>query len=207
MFKYNGGHLEVITGPMFAGKTEELIRRLTRAEIAGQDIIAFKPLLDDRYKREKIVSHNGNEIESFIIDNVVEIYAKTFEESKKSYDVVAIDEVQFFEDKTLITVLEMMVTKGVRIIMTGLDTDFRGKPFPMMEKLLCRAERVDKLTAICHKCGSIATKTQRLIDGEPADYDEPTIKVGGKEVYEARCRECHEIDFNKFIQALNTSRR
>ena len=196
MYKYNGGHIEVITGPMFAGKTEELIRRLTRAEIANQDIIVFKPYIDDRYSKEKVVTHSGKEIESKVIKILEDIM---LEVDHKDYDIVAIDEVQFFTMKdfhnnlNIVKLIEHMADSGIRIITTGLDTDFKGEPFDITTQLMGRAEKIDKLTAICNECGTPATRTQRFIDGEPAHKDDPVILVGGEEEYEARCRKHHIV--------------
>jgi thymidine kinase len=196
MYKYNHGTIEVICGCMFAGKTEELIRRLTRAEIANQKIVVFKPFIDNRYSKQKIVSHSGKEIESKIVKILEDIM---LEVDHKDYDVVAIDEVQFFTMKdfynnlNIIDLINHMSNSGIRVIVTGLDTDFKGDPFDITAQLMARAEKVDKLTAICNKCGRPATRTQRFIDGEPAYRDDPVILVGGEDEYEARCREHHIV--------------
>lgn len=184
---HSNGRIEVITGPMFAGKTEELIRRLTRAQYANQKIIVFKPEIDNRYSDNKVVSHNGKEIDCIVTDKIDQLH-----EIINSYDVVAIDEVQFF-DISIIKDIKTLADSGIRVIVTGLDTDFRGEPFGIMRDLICIAEKVDKLTAICTQCGKLATRTQRIINGKPAKYTDPVVLIGAKEAYEARCRECHEV--------------
>lgn len=183
------GWLEVITGNMYAGKTEELLRRVKRIEYAKKSIIVFKPKIDDRYSSSEVVSHNNCRANSIAISNAKELLENLPE--KLPY-AIAIDEVQFF-DKDLVDAIEMLADKGVRIIVAGLDCDFRGEPFGIMPELLSRAEYVSKLFAICQVCGAPATRTQRLIDGKPASYDDPVILVGAKEQYEARCRHCHVV--------------
>lgn len=184
----NHGWIEVVVGPMYSGKSEELIRRLRRAQIAKQKIQVFKPAIDNRYSIEEVVSHSGNKIRAYNIRNSNDIH-KFLEEDTK---VVAIDEVQFLDDG-VVDVCRELADKGLRVIAAGLDMDFRGEPFGPTPKLLAIAEFVDKLTAICVKCGSPATRTQRLINGKPASYSDPTILVGAKESYEARCRQHHEV--------------
>lgn len=184
------GSIEVICGPMFSGKSEELIRRIRRTKIANQEIIVLKPSLDDRYGKEVISSHNGDSIEAYVMKD----YNKdemTFPPQIYNADVIAVDEVQFFND-SIVDYCEEFADNGKRVITAGLDTDFRGEAFETMEKLLPVADFIDKL-AICVECGGTATKTQRLVNGEPASYDEPQILVGEKESYEARCRNCHEV--------------
>lgn len=188
------GWIEVITGSMFAGKTEELIRRIKRIEYAHKEIIVFKPTIDNRYSDNEVVSHANKRTKSVNARTSSDIMK--YLEGKNPY-AIAIDEVQFF-DKGIIQVCEECANKGVRVIVAGLDKDFRGEPFGVMPYLLSRAEYVTKLMAICQKCGEPATRTQRLIDGRPADYNDPIILVGAKESYEARCRHCHEVPNKKY---------
>jgi thymidine kinase len=186
--RYDGGWIEMVCGSMFSGKTEELIRRLVRAEIAQQKVQVFKPKLDNRYQADKVSSHSGTYFEATVVEGAAEI-AEHLEEDT---NVVAIDEVQFF-DWTVAELCEKLASEGRRVILAGLDMDFRGEPFGPMPLLMAQAEGVDKLQAICMVCGSPASRTQRLIDGRPAHYDDPVIMVGASEVYEARCREHHEV--------------
>ena len=190
--KHHQGRLEVITGPMFCGKTDELLRRLRRAIIAKQKIQVFKPGFDIRYSSEKVTSHAGNEYDAYPLDNISEV--QTF--LKDDVTLVAIDEAQFF-GKEIIDVVQQLVEKGIRVIVAGLDMDFRGEPFGLMPVLLAQAEIVDKLHAICMACGEEATRTQRLVDGSPAYYDDPIIIVGASEMYEARCRIHHQVPRGK----------
>lgn len=183
------GWIEVITGPMFAGKSEELIRRLKTLLYAKMHIAAFKPIIDNRYNKSDISSHDGSTYKSIAIKNANEIYNYI----DKVTSVVAIDEGQFF-DADLIKVAEDLADKGKRVIIAGLDTNFRGEPFGPMAGLLARAEFVTKLSAACTICGLAATRTQRLIEGRPAKYSDPIIMVGAKEAYEARCRQHHVVD-------------
>ncbi|HEY64361.1 MAG TPA: thymidine kinase [Caldilineae bacterium] len=183
------GWIELICGSMFSGKTEELLRRVRRAEIARQKVQLFKPSLDDRYGLTRIASHNGMARENVtVVQNAREILEKL----EPGTTVVAIDEVQFF-DWTIAEVCNKLADRGIRVICAGLDMDFRGEPFGPVPLLMAQAEYVDKLHAICVRCGAEASRTQRLIDGRPARYDDPTILVGANEVYEARCRHCHEV--------------
>ncbi len=190
--KHNQGRLEVITGPMFCGKTDELLRRLRRAIIAKQKIQVFKPGFDIRYSNEKVTSHAGNEYEASPLENITEISALLLND----VTLVAIDEAQFF-DEDIIPVVQDLVERGFRVIVAGLDMDFRGEPFGQMPKLLAQAEIVDKLHAICMVCGEEATRTQRLVNGNPAYYDDPIIIVGASEMYEARCRMHHQVPSEK----------
>jgi thymidine kinase len=190
--RYDGGWIELICGSMFSGKTEELIRRLVRAEIARQKVQVFKPALDKRYKVNKVSSHSGKYYEATVVKDAAHITALLAED----VDVVAIDEVQFF-DWTVAELCERLANQGRRIILAGLDMDFRGEPFGPMPLLMAQAEQVDKLQAICMVCGAPASRTQRLIDGRPANYDDPIIMVGASEVYEARCRQHHEVPGHK----------
>ena len=182
------GWIEVITGCMFAGKTEEFLRRIRRLEYAKKNVLVFKPLLDTRYSSEEIVSHNNERTKSIGISKSNDI----LDYLDDDIYAVAIDEVQFL-DRAVVSICEKMANQGIRVIVAGLDTDFRGEPFGVMPELMTRAEFVTKLNAICQVCGALATKTQRLIDAVPARYEDPIILVGAKEQYEARCRHCHEI--------------
>ena len=182
------GRIEIICGSMFSGKTEEMIRRLRRAVIARQQVQAFKPVIDSRYHVEKVTSHDGLHFQAQPISQSSDILAAVDAET----DVVAIDEVQFF-DSDIIMVCETLADRGKRVICAGLDQDFRGLPFGAMPELLARAEDVSKLHAICVICGEDASRTQRLIEGQPAAFDDPVVLVGAAEVYEARCRKCHQI--------------
>ena len=181
-----GGWLEVICGPMFSGKSEEMIRRLRRAEIAGQRVVIFKPRIDDRYDAADVVSHAGVRMRAVAVDGVAELVARS-----AGHDVVGIDEVQFF-DGAIVEASLGLADRGVRVVVSGLDQDFRRLPFGVMPELLAHAEFVDKLQAVCHRCGGTATTTQRLVDGRPAPYSGDTVVVGAAEQYEARCRDCHE---------------
>ena len=181
-----GGWLEVICGPMFCGKSEEMIRRLRRAEIAGQRVVIFKPRIDDRYDAADVVSHAGARMRAVPVSSVAQLV-----ERANGFDVVGIDEVQFFEHTIVVTALRL-AESGVRVVVAGLDQDFRRLPFGPMPELLSHAEFVDKLQAVCHRCGGPATTTQRLVDGSPAPYSGDTVLVGAAEQYEARCRGCHE---------------
>jgi thymidine kinase len=186
--KHHQGRLEVITGPMFCGKTDELLRRLRRAIIAKQKIQVFKPGFDIRYSSEKVTSHAGNEYNAHPVENISEVPTLLLDD----VTLVAIDEAQFFGEK-IIDVIQALVDKGIRVIVAGLDMDFRGEPFGQMPVLLAQAEFVDKLHAICMVCGEEATRTQRLVDGKPAYYNDPIIIVGASEMYEARCRIHHQV--------------
>jgi thymidine kinase len=181
-----GGWLEVICGPMFSGKSEEMIRRLRRAEIAGQRVVIFKPVIDDRYDATDVVSHAGARMRAVPISSASEIAA-----GAQGFDVVGIDEAQFLGEGVVGTALDL-ADRGVRVVVAGLDQDFRRLPFGPMPELLAHAEFADKLQAVCHRCGGPATTTQRLVDGEPAPYSGDTVVVGAAEQYEARCRGCHE---------------
>ena len=188
------GWIEVICGSMFAGKTEELCRRIRRIQYAKKDYVVFKPVIDNRYSKEEVVSHNNTRVKSINVSTSDDI--RRYLEGKKLPYAIAIDEVQFF-DSGVVGLCEDLANNGVRVICAGLDKDFRGEPFGVMPELLARAEEVTKLNAICQKCGAIATRTQRIIDGKPAYYEDPVIVVGAKECYEARCRHCHEVPHRK----------
>ena len=185
----NHGYIEVVIGPMYSGKSEELIRRLKRAKIAKQNVVVFKPLIDDRYSKEDVVSHSGYTINAIPIKDSSEIEKYISEETQ----VVGIDEVQFFDDEVVNMAIKL-ADKGIRVIAAGLDMDFKGEPFGPTPRLLAVAEFVDKIQAICSVCGQPATRSQRLINGKPAKYDEPIIQVGAVESYEARCRKCHIVE-------------
>ena len=183
------GWVEVITGVMFSGKSEELIRRARRALIAGRRVQLFKSILDDRYGGQfRISSHDGRQIDAEPISHSKQIEEKVLVDS----EVVAIDEAQFLDDG-ICEVVQALADAGKRVILVGTDMDFRGRPFGPMGSLLARADEIDKLNAICVVCGDPATRNQRLIDGKPAPADAPVIFVGGSESYEARCRSCHDV--------------
>ncbi|WP_435958430.1 thymidine kinase [Bacillus velezensis] len=182
------GWLELICGSMFSGKSEELIRRVKRATYAKQEVKVFKPAIDNRYSEEAVVSHNGTSMTSHFISSSAEIW----DHISESTDVIAVDEVQFFGE-SIIGDLSSLADKGYRVIAAGLDMDFRGEPFGVVPNLMAVAESVTKLQAVCSVCGSPASRTQRLIDGKPASYDDPVILVGASESYEARCRHHHEV--------------
>lgn len=187
-FRGSDGWIEVICGSMFAGKTEELIRRITRIRLAKKEVVVFKPVIDDRYAKVEVVSHSQRKVKSIPINNSSEIFANL---TSLPY-AVAIDEAQFF-DEGLINVIEKLANMGVRVIVAGLDLDFRGEPFGIMPFILARAEYVTKLHAICQVCGEPATRTQRLIDNKPAFYEDQIILVSAQDKYEARCRHCHQV--------------
>jgi len=187
MSKING-IVEVITGSMFCGKSDELIRRLRRASIAKQEVLVFKPAIDTRYAESKVTSHAGGEYEAILIEKAADIRANI----EKDTTVVGIDEAQFL-DKEIVAIANYLADEGIRVIISGLDTDFRGEPFGAMPTLTAQAERVDKLHAICMVCANPASRTQRLVDGKPAHYNDPVVIVGAAELYEARCRLHHEV--------------
>ncbi|MBA2667156.1 MAG: thymidine kinase [Trueperaceae bacterium] len=186
-FEFGGGWIEVIAGPMFSGKSEELIRRVTRATIAHQRVQVFKPAIDDRYDRVAVASHAGRTLEAEAVADVTHLRSRLDESTR----VIAIDEAQFFDESLVALVLEL-AERDRRVLVAGLDLDFRAEPFGPMPGLLARAEVVEKLTAIC-RCGKQATRTQRLIGGDPAHEDDPVILVGAAESYEPRCRACHVV--------------
>ncbi|PLR85141.1 thymidine kinase [Bacillus canaveralius] len=182
------GWVEVVCGSMFSGKSEELIRRVRRAQFAKQKIAVFKPKIDNRYSNEEVVSHNGNSFIAIPISKSADI----FQYIDAEVDVIAIDEVQFFDEK-IVEVIQQLANSGYRVIAAGLDQDFRGEPFGQMPAIMAIAELVTKLQAVCAVCGSPASRTQRLINGNPASYDDPVILVGASESYEPRCRHHHEV--------------
>jgi thymidine kinase len=185
---YRPGYIEVISGCMFAGKTEELIRRIKTLEFAKKNVLVFKPAIDNRYSNTKVVSHAGSSVESIVVPDARSI----LDFVKDDTDVIAIDEIQFFDEDVLL-VCDYLAKKGKRVMCAGLDTDFRAEPFGVMPRLITDAEFVTKLTAVCMKCGAPATRTQRLVNGKPAKFTDPIIMVGAAEAYEARCRHCHEV--------------
>lgn len=182
------GWIEVICGSMFSGKSEELIRRVRRCHFAKQNVAVFKPQIDDRYSKEEVVSHNGNSVIAKPIAKAEEIFEYVTEE----LDVIAIDEAQFF-DMNIVEIAQSLANAGFRVILAGLDQDFRGEPFGPMPALLSIAEQITKLQAVCSVCGSPASRTQRLINGKAASYYDPVILVGARESYEPRCRHHHEV--------------
>ncbi len=183
------GWIEVISGVMFSGKSEELIRRVRRAVIAKNKVQVFKSHLDARYAGIYTVSsHDGTIVEAEPINEAREIMARL----RPDTQVVAVDEAQFL-DEGIVEVANALADRGVRVILAGTDTDFRAERFGSMPELMAAAEIVDKLHAICVVCGGPATRNQRLVNGKPAPYDSPQIMVGGRESYEARCRHCHEV--------------
>lgn len=179
------GWIEVIAGCMFSGKTEELIRRLRRAKIAKQNVKIFKPKIDNRYSKNNIVSHNEQALPSILIDNINEVFDYSFEAQ-----VIGIDEAQFFSDD-IIDVCNKLANEGKRVIVAGLDQDYRGLPFEPMPKLLAIAEYITKTLAICVVCGNPADKTQRT------SKDAELVLVGASDSYEARCRRCHYIPISE----------
>ena len=183
------GWIEVISGVMFSGKSEELIRRVRRAIIARRRVQVFKSHFDTRYgSLYSVSSHDGREIEAAPVDSAAEIFRLV----RPDTELAAIDEAQFL-DPEIVTVASALAARGVRVLIAGTDTDFRGEPFGSMGDLMAVAENVDKLQAICVICGDLATRNQRLVDGRPARYDSPLILIGGQESYEARCRRCHRV--------------
>lgn len=184
------GMLEVICGPMFSGKSEELIRRLRRAKIAQQTIVTFKPQIDNRYALEYVISHDGNKVDARPLMNVNEIVEIV---NTNNATVIGIDEAQFFSHE-IVGVICTLINENRRVIVAGLDLDFRGTPFGCMPLLLAIADKVTKLQAICTQCGHDAHFTQRLVNGDPAKYDDPIILIGAQEAYQARCRGCYAID-------------
>lgn len=182
------GSIEVVCGSMFSGKTDELIRRMRRAVIARQKVQVFKPTIDNRYAVEKVTSHAGNDFAATPVKSSDEIIDLIDPETT----VIGVDEAQFFDDG-IIKVVGLLANRNLRVLVAGLDQDFRGEPFGPMPTLMALAEKVDKLQAICMVCGEPASRTQRLVDGIPAKYNEPIVIVGASEMYEARCRKHHEV--------------
>ena len=189
---FGNGWIEVICGSMFAGKSEELIRRVKRMEYAHQKYICFKPSIDNRYSNDEIVSHSNRKTKSINIQYAKEVYKYL----DNTYTAVVIDEIQFL-DEDIIEVCSDLADKGYRVIVGGLDSDFKGEPFEITAKLMAKAEFVSKLTAICVKCGAPGTRTQRIVNGKPASYYDPIIIVGASQLYEPICRHCHEVQKTK----------
>jgi thymidine kinase len=182
------GSIEVVCGSMFSGKTDELIRRMRRAVIARQKVQVFKPAIDVRYAVEKVTSHAGADFDAIPVEKAADIFSRLDPDTT----VVGVDEAQFFDDG-IILVTRQLAQHGIRVLVAGLDQDFRGEPFGPMPVLMAEAEHVDKLQAICMVCGDPASRTQRLVNGKPARYDDPVVIVGASEMYEARCRKHHEV--------------
>ncbi len=188
----NVGILEVVTGSMFSGKSEELIRRLRRSKYAKQKVIVFKHAIDDRYDQVSVVSHSKDRIDAIPAMTVDDM--EKYLENHPDVQVIGIDEVQFFGQE-VVKFCEKYVQLGKRVIIAGLDMDFRGEPFEPMPKLMSTADYVDKFHAICTVCGNPAYVSQRIINGEPAYYDDPIVLVGAEENYEARCRRHHIVKY------------
>ena len=186
--KHHSGLIEVVTGSMFCGKTDELIRRLRRATIARQKVQVFKPAIDKRYAEQKVTSHAGNDFDA----TPIQLAHQIMDHLQPDTTVVGIDEAQFF-DAEIVALVQKLADLDLRVICAGLDMDFRGEPFGPMPALMAMAERVDKLQAICMVCGEPASRTQRLVNGHPAHYHDPVVIVGAAEMYEARCRQHHKV--------------
>ena len=184
------GRIEVICGCMFSGKTEELIRRIRQVQIARQPVRIFTPCLDTRYGNSQVASHSGARIDARVISSIHEVM-----DHINDIQVVAIDELHFLIDspQEILEACQTMADRGLRVLVAGLDQNYRAEPFPALAAVAAVAEQVDKLMAICVRCGAYATRSQRLIDGMPAPANAPTIVVGGLELYEARCRACFEL--------------
>ena len=180
------GQLELICGPMFSGKSEELMRRLRRVGYARKHAILVKPAIDDRYSIDEVVSHEGQRMAARVVRKPEAII-----ELARGCDVVGVDEGQFLDD-SLIDVCEQLVEHGIRVVIAGLDLDYRRQPFGAMPRLLAMADEVSKLKAVCHACGEPALYTQRLVGGRPAPFSGETVVIGGLDSYEARCRGCYE---------------
>ncbi len=190
--KHHSGSVEVVTGSMFSGKTDELIRRLRRATIARQKVQVFKPAIDERYGLQQVTSHAGSAYQAIPVKSAADILPQLAEDTT----VVGIDEAQFF-DPDIVSIVQSLAERGIRVIVAGLDTNFRAEPFGSMPILMAIAEKVDKYQAICMVCGEAACRTQRLVDGRPAYFEDPVVIVGASEMYEARCRQHHEVPHRK----------
>lgn len=190
------GRLAVITGCMFSGKTAEMLRRIDRAEIAGEEVVLIKPHLDDRYAKEKVVAHSGREQKARLLKSGKEKLSKLKgvldDDELDDADIVAFDEGNFFSNK-LFDLVQELIGMEKQVMVAGLNRTFANDPFEPMDKLILDADQLDMFDAVCTECGDKATRTQRLIDGKPAPADDPIIKVGGKDNYEARCRDCWEL--------------
>jgi len=198
------GRLEVVCGSMFSGKTEELMRRLRRSEFAKQNVLTIKHKIDVRRSNTSITSHAGKERLAFSIDNKVENVGRILELANKNIHVVGIDEIHFFPPEIIDVILEL-VDRGKRVICAGLELDFRNMPFGIVPTLMSLADEITKLKAICVKCGNDAHHTQRVVNGVPAKFNDPIILVGAEECYEARCRDCFEIDVRKKYSSIGLS--
>lgn len=185
----SGGRIEVVCGCMYSGKTEELIRRMRQVMIARQPCRIFTPRLDTRYSVGHVASHTGAKLEAVPVSSISEVVA-----GAEDVHVIAIDELHFLEDSPadILEGCQALADRGLRVLVAGLDQNYRAEPFPAMMQLMAVAEQVDKLYAICVRCGAYATRSQRLINGRPAPANAPTIVVGGLDLYEARCRACYE---------------
>ena len=184
------GWIECICGSMFSGKSEELLRRIKRGVIAKQKVLLFKPSIDNRYDENRVSTHNGNSYDSISIEKSSDIL--NFVKDTK-YDIIGIDEIQFF-DNDIVKIINKLADDVIRVIVAGLDMDFKAEPFHPMPEIMAISEMVTKLHAVCNKCGKEASRSQRLINGKPAKYDDPVVVIGASESYEARCRHCHEIE-------------
>lgn len=184
------GWIECICGSMFSGKSEELLRRIKRGVIAKQKVLLFKPSIDNRYDENRVSTHNGNSYDSISIEKSSDIL--NFVKDTK-YDIIGIDEIQFF-DNDIVKIINKLADDGIRVIVAGLDMDFKAEPFHPMPEIMAISEMITKLHAVCNKCGKEASRSQRLINGKPAKYDDPVVVIGASESYEARCRHCHEIE-------------
>ena len=184
------GWIECICGSMFSGKSEELLRRIKRGVIAKQKVLLFKPSIDNRYDENRVSTHNGNSYDSISIEKSSDIL--NFVKDTK-YDIIGIDEIQFF-DNDIVKIINKLADDGIRVIVAGLDMDFKAEPFHPMPEIMAISEMVTKLHAVCNKCGKEASRSQRLINGKPAKYDDPIVVIGASESYAARCRHCHEIE-------------
>ncbi|MGD1997532.1 MAG: thymidine kinase [Candidatus Dependentiae bacterium] len=197
------GRLDIICGSMFSGKTEELMRRLRHAEFAKKNVLTLKHLIDSRAHHQCILSHDGQERSAHPIDNTPQGIKKIFDLVTPATDVVGIDEVQFFPQE-VIGVILTLVNQGVQVIASGLDLDFRGEPFGLMPTLMAYADSVVKLQAVCSSCGAQSHFSQRIINGQPASYDDPIILVGAAESYEPRCRSCFVIDKQPLVSPITS---
>ena len=184
------GWIECICGSMFSGKSEELLRRIKRGVIAKQKVLLFKPSIDNRYDENRVSTHNGNSYDSISIEKSSDILNFV---KDTNYDIIGIDEIQFF-DNDIVKIINKLADNGIRVIVAGLDMDFKAEPFHPMPEIMAISEMVTKLHAVCNKFGKDASRSQRLINGKPAKYDDPVVVIGASESYEARCRHCHEIE-------------
>lgn len=186
---FDKGHLTVISGCMFSGKTTELLRIINLSKIAGLKVQLFKPVIDNRYDNKSVVSHDNTKMEAINISKSGEILKLL----DNGVDVVGIDEVQFL-DRKVVNIVNKLTSNNLNVVVAGLNTDFKGDPFGQMPTLLSLADNLIKVYAVCNKCKKAATRTQRLINGKPAKRNSPLVLVGGKENYEARCVKCHQVD-------------